>query len=73
MLEESTAAKEKYKAKYAGTNAQSRKLRSIVHEKIEQIEALESTLGAGNENGIIGDLGMSASKVQTFNGTDGGS
>ena len=34
VLEESIAAKEKYKAKYAGTNAQNKKLRSIVHEKI---------------------------------------
>ena len=42
VLEESIAAKEKYKAKYAGTNAPNRKLHSIVHEKIEQIEALES-------------------------------
>ena len=62
-LEESIAAKEKYKAKYAGTNAQNKKLCSIVHEKIEQIEALESTVGAEPDNGILGDQDKSASKV----------
>ena len=52
VLEESIAAKEKYKAKYAGSSAQNKKLRSIVHEKIEQIEALESTFSAeGFDNG----------------------
>ena len=74
MLEESIAAKEKYKAKYAGTNAQNKKLRSIVHEKIEQIEALESTVYAGEtDNGIMGDRDKSASKVPPYNGTEGGS
>ena len=33
VLEVSIAAKEKYKAKYVGSNAQKKKLRSIVHEK----------------------------------------
>ena len=56
VFEESIAAKEKYKAKYAGTSAQNKKLRSIVHKKIEQIEALESTVSAeGFDNGIMGD------------------
>ena len=77
MLEESIAAKEKYKAKYARTNAQNKKLRSIVHEKIEQIEALESavsTVNAGeSDNGIMGDRDKSASKVPPYNGTEGGS
>ena len=74
MLEESIAAKEKYKAKYAGTNAQNKKLRTIVHEKIEQIEALVSSVNAGgSENGIIGDRDKSALKVPPYNGTEGGS
>ena len=73
MLEESIAAKEKYKAKYAGTNAQNKKLRSIVHEKIEQIEALESTVGAEPNNGIMGKRDKSASKVPPYNGIEGGS
>ena len=56
MLEESIAATEKYKAKYAGTNAQNKKLCSIVNEKIEQIKALESTVGAEQpDNGTMGD------------------
>ena len=74
MLEEAIAAKEKYKAKYDGTNALNKKLRSIVHEKIEQIEALESTVGAeGLDNGIMGDRDKSASKGPPYNGTEGGS
>ena len=74
VLEESIAAKEKYKAKYAGTNAQNKKLRSIVHEKIEQSEALENTVGAeGLDNSIMGDRDKSATKVPPYNGTEGGS
>ena len=74
VLEESIAAKEKYKAKYAGSNAQNKKLRSIVHEKIEQIEALESTVSTVNtEDGIMGDRDKSASKVPPYNGTESGS
>ena len=37
VLEESISAKEKYKAKYAGSNAQNKKLRSIVHEKSKYV------------------------------------
>ena len=49
-------------------------MRSIVHEKIEQIEALESTVNAeGFDNGIMGDRDKSAFKVPLYNGTEGGS
>ena len=64
---------EKYRAKYASTSAQNKKVRSIVHEKIEQIVALESTVGAEPHNGIMGDWDKSASKVPPYNGTEGGS
>ena len=74
VLEESIAAKEKNKAKYAESNTQNKKLRSFVHEKIEQIESLESTVSTLNtENGILGDRDKSASKVPPYNGTEGGS
>ena len=55
-------------------NYEDKKLRSIVHEKIEQIEALESTVSTVNtENGIMGDQDKSASKVPPYNGMEGGS
>ena len=72
VLEESIAAKGKYKAKYARSNAQNKKLHSIFHEKIEQIEALEGTVSTGNtENGIMGVRDKSASKIPPYNGMEG--
>ena len=73
VLEESIAAKEKYQRKYAGSNAQNKKLSSIVHEKIEQIEASESSESASSEDGNMGDRDKSASKVPPYNGTKSGS
>ena len=40
VLDETLAAKEKYKAKYVGSNAQNKTLRTIVNDKNVQIEAL---------------------------------
>ena len=73
LWEESIAAKEEYKAKYAGTNAQNKKFHSIMYEKIEQIKALESTVTEQPDNGIMGNRDKSASKVPPYNGTEGGS
>ena len=71
VLEESIAAKEKYQAKYAGSNTQNKKLRYIVHEKIGQIKALESSVSAISEDSIVGDRDKSASKVPPYNSTEG--
>ena len=71
MLEESIAVKEKYKVKYWGSNNKNKKLKSIVHEKIGQIEALE--IAETPENGIMGDGDKSASNVPPYTGTEGGS
>ena len=66
VLEESIMAKEKYKAKFLGSNVQNKTLRFIIHKKIGQIETLESSATLGE--GIMGDGDKSASKVPPYTG-----